>query len=88
MIIQIGTLFLNTDNIVTLSYLEHKEDTETDFGLQINNHKYILYRIKNDEVEKQDKIREKVSGVIATIVNSYVNPVQRLKLEDEDVKVQ
>ena len=88
MIVQIGSLFVNTDNIVTLSYVEHKGENETDFGIQINNHKYILYSVKNDDTEKQDKVREKVSGVVATLVNSYVNPVQRLKLEEDNVKVQ
>lgn len=90
MIIQIDQLFINTDNIVTISPFDRivtdKEEKEyVEVGVVINGIKYTLSIVKKEETETVNKAKQKAVNVITTIINSLaVHTVQKLNLGDKD----
>jgi len=89
MIIQIDQLFINTDNIVTISPFdrtvadkEGKEYIET--GVVINGIKYTLFLTNKENKEVVEKIKQKAVNVVTTVINNLsVHAVQRLNLEEK-----
>ena len=43
MIVQLGNLFINTENVVTISSYGIQDTEETDLGIVINGIKYNVY---------------------------------------------
>lgn len=92
MIVQINQLFINTDNITTISPYETKLKVEgensvstvLELGIVINGIKYTLYTVDVTDIELVSKTSQKVNNIVNTIVNMLVTPVQRLKLGDEN----
>ena len=84
MIVQLGNLFINTENVVTISYYGIQDTEETDLGIVINGIKYNVYKVKNDDKELLEANQAKINGIINTIVNILAAPVSRLKLEDDN----
>lgn len=83
MLVQIEQLYINTDNIVTLSIYELKHDNNTDFGLIINNSKYLIYNVENKE-EVLNLARTKTKNLVSILLRGMsINPIQRLQLEEE-----
>ena len=84
MIVQIGNLFINTANIVTVSSYGIQDASETDLGIIINGIKYSVYKVKNEEKELLEANQAKINGIINTLVNMLAAPVQRLNLEEDN----
>ena len=84
MIVQLGNLFINTENVVTISSYGIQDTEETDLGIVINGIKYNVYKVKNDNKELLEANQAKINGIINTIVNILAAPVSRLKLEDDN----
>ena len=84
MIVQIGNLFINTANIVTVSSYGIQDASETDLGIIINGIKYNVYKVKNEEKELLEANQAKINGIINTLVNMLAAPVQRLNLEEDN----
>lgn len=92
MIVQINQLFINTDNITTISPYEttlkvegeNSVSTVLELGIVINGIKYTLYTVDVTDIELVSKTSQKVNNIVNTIVNMLVTPVQRLKLGDEN----
>ena len=90
MIVQLAELFINTDNIVTLSMFEQahimNEEQYIDTGLTVNGKVYTVYTVKADDEESVKVARQKTHDIVATIINlmSTPRPVQRLNLGDGD----
>ena len=85
MIIQLNQLFINTDNVATISPYETSKDKTTEFGIIINGIKYTIFESKDNSFDELQKERNKVFNIISTIINLLTsNPVQRLKLGEEN----
>lgn len=84
MIVQIGNLFINTANIVTVSSYGIQDASETDLGIIINGIKYSVYKVKNEEKELLEANQAKINGIINTLANMLAAPVQRLNLEEDN----
>ena len=84
MIVQIGNLFINTANIATFISYGIKEASETDLSININDIKYNVYKVKNEEKELLEANQAKINGIINTLVNMLAAPVQRLNLEEDN----
>lgn len=83
MLVQIEKLYINTDNIVTLSSYEIEHNKVTEFGLIINNSKYLIYNVENKE-EVLNLARTKTKNLISILLRGMsINPIQRLQLEEE-----
>lgn len=83
MLVQIEQLYINTDNIVTLSTYELKHDNNTDFGLIINNSKYLIYNVEN-ETNALNTAKTKTKNLVSILLRGMsINPIQRLQLEEE-----
>lgn len=94
MIIQIDQLFINTDNIVTISpydkLVTSKEDESKKFvetGFIINGVPYALFAISIDDEKAIVEFKQKVVNIVTTIINSIsVHPVQKLNIAEESKK--
>ena len=89
MIFQIEQLFVNTDNIVTISPLDRpaltKDNKEVvELGIVINGVKYTLFVVEKEN-EKLQELRQKVVNVVTTIINGIsIHAVQKLNLGEKD----
>lgn len=82
MIIQIDQLFINTDNIATISAYSTKEEETYNFGIVINAVRYGLFKTENKE--EFEEYAKKTISIVNTIINHMtLQPVQRLNLEDK-----
>ena len=81
MIFQIDQLFINSDNITTLSPYDVKDDKSVEMGLIINGVKYALFIISLDNKEEIEDRSKKLIGIANTLINGLVTPVQRLKVQ-------
>lgn len=82
MLIQIDQLFINTDNITTISAYSNKEEETYHFGIIINAVKYGLF--KTDKKEEFEEYAKKTISIVNTIVNHMtLQPIQRLNLEEK-----
>lgn len=85
MILQIDQLFINADNIVTISPYNTDEKDKMIFGLIINGVKYVLYVVSKEDQGEVEKTAKKILNIVSTIINSCsVHPVQRLNLEEKE----
>ena len=86
MIFEVNGLFINTNNISTISAFSKEVVASLHkwvVGISIDGVEYTLYTFDPSEKEKIDETTRKMRNVVATIINSLVTPVQRLNLEEK-----
>ena len=86
MIFEVNGLFINTNNISTISVFSKEVVASMHrwvVGISIDGVEYTLYTFDPSEKEKIDETTRKMRNVVATIINSLVTPVQRLNLEEK-----
>lgn len=74
MLIRIENLYINTDNIVTITNFEELSDGDTCYiaGITINGEKIVVYKGDNNGnpgPEQRIEILDKLAGLVQDIVN-------------------